>query len=206
MNRLFKYSLPFLSLFLLLQICLSSCENDIAVVNSVTASVEKQLPVEAGKNVEIIYSDSAQMRAKLTAPVLNRYAGKKNFMELPKGLNVVFYDDKKSEQTKLTADYGIGFDNGNGIEHMEAKRNVVVINQKGDRLNTENLIWNALSKKIYTDEFVKITTKDEVIWGDGMVADQDFSNYTITNVKGNIPIKDEVKDSAKINSTSSPKK
>ena len=198
--------LPFFSLFIIVQICFTSCENDIKLVNSITSEQEKQLPVEAGKYVEIMYSDSAQVRAKLTAPVLNRYTGKKNFMELPNGLNVIFYDDKRNEQTKLTADYGIGFDNGNGIEHMEAKRNVVVINQKGDKLNTEHLIWNAITRKIFTTQFVKITTKDEVIWGDGMTADQDFSNYEITNVKGSIPLKDEVKDSAKINSSSVPKK
>ncbi len=49
------------------------------------------------------------------------------------------------------------------------------------------------NKKIYTDAFVKITTKDEIIWGDGMIADQDFSNYEIKNVKGEVSIKDEEK-------------
>ena len=40
------------------------------------------------------------------------------------------------------------------------------------------------------DDFVKITTKDQVIWGDGMEADQDFSEYNIKNVKGEIDIKE----------------
>jgi hypothetical protein len=35
---------------------------------------------------------------------------------------------------------------------MEAQRNVVVVNEKGDKLNTEHLTWNALTKKIYTDK------------------------------------------------------
>lgn len=170
---------------------LSSCENDIAVVNSITSVNEKKLPLESGKNVEIMYSDSARVRAKLNAPKLDRYAGAKPYMELPKGLELIFYDEHKNLQTKLTADYGIGFDSGNGMEHMEAKRNVVVINQKGDKLNTEHLIWNAITKKIFTDEFVKITTNDEIIWGDGLVANQDFSDYTIKNVKGQINIKEE---------------
>ena len=62
---------------------------------------------------------------------------------------------------------------------------------KGDKLNTEHLIWNAITKKIFTDEFVKITTKDETIWGDGLVANQDFSDYQIKNVKGQVYMKDE---------------
>lgn len=180
--------------FFLLLSALSSCENDIAVVNSITSETQRKLPIESGKNVEIIYSDSARIRAKLNAVQLDRYAGKENkkgYMELPKGVKVIFYDEEKREQTKLTADYGIGFDDGNGMSHMEAKRNVVVINEKGDRLNTEHLIWNAVTKKIYTDDFVKITTKDEAIWGTGLIADQDFSVYEIKNVQGTLAVNED---------------
>src|SRR3954464_2230082 len=127
---------------------LLSCENDIAVVNSVTSATQKQLPVESGKNVEIIYSDSAKVRARLTGAQLDHYIGKKNYIELPKGVQVVFYDENRKEQTHLTADYGIGFDNGNGMDHMEVKRHVLVVNEKGDKLETENLTWNAATKKI----------------------------------------------------------
>ncbi len=169
----------------------TSCENDIDVVNSITSATEKKLPLESSKNVEFLYSDSAIVRAKLIAPQIDRYAGQKPYLELPKGMNIIFYQSTKKEQTTLTANYGIGFDSGNGLmEKMEAKGNVIVVNEKGEKLNTEHLIWNATTKKIYTDDFVKITTKDQVIWGDGMEADQDFSEYQIKNVKGEIDIKD----------------
>ena len=168
----------------------TACENDIAVVNSITSALERKLPAESGKNVEIIYSDSARTRAKLTAVQLDRYIGKKTYMLMPKGMEVIFYNQKEEEQTKLTADYGIGFENGKGMEHMEAKGNVVVINEKGDRLNTEHMIWNAVTEKIYTNEFVKITTKDQVIYGEGLEAEQDFSDYTIKKMKGTINLKD----------------
>lgn len=180
----------YISFFLITLISFISCENDIAVVNSVTGEAEKSLPDQSNKNAEFLYSDSAIVRAKLTTPQLDHYAGKKTYFELPKGLNVVFYTIEKKEETKLTANYGIGYDNGNGLEKMEAKGDVVVINVKGEKLNTEHLTWNAITKKIYTDDFVKITTKDQVIWGDGMEADQDFSDYQIKNVKGEIYTKD----------------
>ena len=183
------FSFPFL--LFCLSAGLASCENDLAVVNSITADSEKNLPAESGTKVQIMYSDSAQIRAVLTTPILNSYLGKKQYREMPKGLEVIFYDEHHKVQSKLTADYAISFDNGTGVEHVEAKRNVIVINQKGEKLNTEHLIWNAVTKKIYTNEFVKISTKDEIIWGDGLTADQDFSNYTIKNVKGELNIKDE---------------
>jgi lipopolysaccharide export system protein LptC len=169
----------------------AACENDIAVVNTITSATEAKLPLETSKNVEFLYSDSAIVRAKLTAPQIDRFGGTKPYLVLPIGMNIIFYHETKKEQTTLTGNYGIAYDNGNGvIEKMEAKGNVIVINEKGEKLNTEHLTWNAFTKKIYTEEFVKITTKDQVIWGDGMEADQDFSEYKIKNVKGEIDIKD----------------
>lgn len=169
----------------------TACENDIDVVNSITAATEKKLPLESSKDVEFLYSDSAVVRAKLNAAQIDRYGGKKPYIEMPLGMNVIFYQEDKKEQTKLTANYGIGYDSGNGVmEKMEAKGNVIVINEKGEKLNTEHLTWNTFTKKIYTDDFVKITTKDQVICGTGMEANQDFSEYAIKNVTGTFDIKD----------------
>ncbi|MBL7882798.1 MAG: LPS export ABC transporter periplasmic protein LptC [Bacteroidia bacterium] len=168
-----------------------ACENDIAKVNSITAELQNKLPIESGKNVEIIYSDSAKVKAKLTAPQLDRYITKKSQMVFPKGLAVIFYDGQQKQKNKLTANYGVGYDNGTQLEKMEVKNNVVVVNEKGDKLETEHLTWNAATQKIFTDKFVKITTKEEVIWGDGLEANQDFSEYEIKNVKGQLSIKEE---------------
>jgi LPS export ABC transporter protein LptC len=198
MNLLKKYHI----ILLIITIGLfTSCENDIEVINSVTSANESQLPLESGKNVEILYSDSAIVRAKLTAPQLDRYNEndkKKSYMEMPKGMLIIFYNEEKKEANRLKADYGIAYDNGTGMEKMEAKRHVVVINEKGDKLETEHLTWNATTKRIFTDQFVKITTSKEVIWGDGLNAKQDFSSYDILHPQGVIPIDEkEFKDPEK---------
>lgn len=176
---------------LVVLLSLTACENDIAVVNSITSATEKQLPLESGTDVEMIYSDSAILRAKLTAVQLDRYVGKKSYMEMPKGMVVIFYNAEKKEQNRLTADYGIGYDNGNGMDKMEAKRHVVVVNEKGDKLETEHLIWNAATKEILTEAFVKITTEKEILMGNGLKANQDFSEYEITNPTGIIQVEDK---------------
>lgn len=172
-----------------------ACENDVAVVNTITSATKKEAPIESSKNVVFYYSDSARIRSCLKTPQVDHYLGKKPYYEMLKGLDVVFYDQNRKEQTKLTANYGIGYDNGeneNKMSIMEAKGNVIVINEKGDKLNTEHLVWNSQTKKIYTNEFVKITTKDEVIWGNGLEAEEDFSEYEIKQVKGQIALKDGV--------------
>lgn len=177
-------------LILFASIITTGCENDIDVVNTVSSN-QKILPSETSKNVEFLYSEAAKITSKLTAPQIDNYTGENAYFEMPKGLKMIFYDNYPKEQTRLTADYGIGFGGAEGMQKMEARRNVVVINEKGDKLNTEHLIWNGVTKKIHTDKFVKITTKDEVIWGDGLEASEDFSEYEIKNVKGQINIKDE---------------
>lgn len=174
----------------LLLASLIACENDIAVVNSVTSVNEKAKPIETSKNVEFLYSDSASVRSKLKSPLVEHFMGKKPYYEMAKGMEVVFYDKNHKEHSKLTANYGIGYDNDNKMNVMEAKGNVIVINEKGDKLNTEHLTWNSVTKKIYTKEFVKITTKDEVIWGNGLEANEDFSEYEIKQVKGTIAVKE----------------
>ncbi|MBK6833790.1 MAG: LPS export ABC transporter periplasmic protein LptC [Bacteroidetes bacterium] len=42
--------------------------------------------------------------------------------------------------------------------------------------------------KIYTDAYVEITTKREIIKGTGMEANEDFSEWEIKNVSGTLPL------------------
>jgi LPS export ABC transporter protein LptC len=186
---LVKVHIGFILFFSLL--FFAACENDIAVVNSITSATQEQLPLDAGKNVEMLYSDSAIVRAKLTTPQMDRYVGKKNYTEMPKGMLVIFYNSLGLEENRLKADYGISHESDKGMEKMEAKRHVLVVNSKGDKLETEHLTWDAATKKIYTDKFVKITTTEQVIWGEGLKADQDFSKYEILKPQGVIQVDDK---------------
>ena len=39
---------------------------------------------------------------------------------------------------------------------------------------------------VFTEDFVKITTKDEVIYGEVLESNQDFTKYTIKKIRGTI--------------------
>ena len=165
-----------------------ACENDIEKVKLL--GIHDQSPVEAAKNIKIIYSDSAKVEVEMTAPVMNHYATENPYLEMPKGLKAIFYDESLNVKSRLTADYGIRYEKE---EKMEARKNVVVINEKGEQLNTEHLIWDERREKLLSDEFVKITRKDEIIYGTGFEANQDFSKYKIFNIKGTISVNNEKK-------------
>lgn len=69
-----------LFIFLLLFI---SCENDIKIINIV--GNKEHLPVESAKNVETIYSDSAQIQMILKTPQYERYDGEKTIYRNDQG-------------------------------------------------------------------------------------------------------------------------
>lgn len=158
-----------------------SCENDIEKVNLI-ANIEK-LPSEYLKDATIHYSDSAKLTAKLTAKKIDHYTGKRSFTVMPKGINVVFFNSAEQPETKMKADYAIKYDD---MDVIEAKRNVVVINEKGETLNTEHLIWDQKNDRIFTDVFVKISTKKEILMGEGLESNQNFSKYKILKLRGTI--------------------
>ena len=63
------------------------------------------------------------------------------------------------------------------------------LSDKGEKLNTEHLFWDEKKEMIYSDVFVKITTKDEIIMGEGLESNQDFSRYKFKKIKGTISVK-----------------
>lgn len=185
-----KQACRFYKLMMLIfaMILYQSCKNDEGEINRIT-KVSNQ-PTETGIGLEVYYSDSGFVKAKVLAPVMYRYFDNKPHTELPKGVEMFFYDNKQNVISTLTSKYAI---RDEVAKTMEARNDVVVKNQKGDQMNTEKLIWNELTGKFSSDVFVKITTATEVIMGEGFEANQDFTRYSIKHPKGNISInKDSV--------------
>ena len=170
------FFLPFAFCFLFFV----SCENDIRTIQLLMPI--KNLPAETMKDAEIMYSDSGKVKMKLTGAQLDHFTGEdKDYIEFPKGVNVLFYDDSMHVNSKLKADYGIRYEKDG---KMEAKRNVEVVNVKEEKLNTEYLIWDEKKDSIYTKAPVTITSKDYVMWGDGLKSNRDFTKYKITHPHG----------------------
>lgn len=169
------------------------CENNIKEVEQLT-KVEN-IPLKKGKNVELIYSEDAAVKIKVSAPKMEEYANEEPYLEMSEGIKVVFYDSLKQVNTTLTANYAI---HRIAKNIMEAKNDVVVVNEKGEQLNTEHLVWSQDSAKIYSDEFVKITTTDEILMGEGFEANEDFTKWKIHKIKGTINLKEQ-EDSTTVN-------
>lgn len=158
---------------------LFSCRSDLETIDAVITVDEG--PVESARNAEIIYSDHGYVRMIMSAERMDRYEGEKNYLELPLGLHVQFYDTLKRETSSMTANYAISYEDS---EIIEARNDVVVINEQGERLNTEELIWDQKQEIIYSEKFVKVTTDDEVLYGEGFESDERFDYWRILKTHG----------------------
>lgn len=169
--------------FILLLISNSGCKNDLDDVRSFIT--KDTIPTMYAKNVSIAESENGNLKYKLTAPVLYRYESAKGAtVKFPEGFKVVFFDSLNPDliRTEITAKYGI---NKEVEKIMEAKSDVIVINHlKGEQLNTEHLVWNQITKKVFSDVFVKITTPDKILYGDGMQSDERFNHWRIRKPRG----------------------
>jgi nucleoside-diphosphate-sugar epimerase len=68
---------------------------------------------------------------------------------------------------------------------------VATINNSDARKNvTEELFWKQKDQKVYTDKFVTIRQEGDVLYGQGLTANEDLSDYVITHPSGDMEIEE----------------
>jgi len=137
---------------------------------------------EKALDVAIEYTEAGKLRAILYSKELSgEKQAKDPYMEMPKGVEVEFIDDNGELESYLTSEYAISY---NKSKRIVLKRNVDVMNLKGERFLTEELVWDQKTKKVKTDKPVWIFTDGQITQGSGFESDQSFSRYTITGFIG----------------------
>ncbi|MGD1843649.1 MAG: LPS export ABC transporter periplasmic protein LptC [Thermonemataceae bacterium] len=144
-------------------------------------------PVIEARDIETIYSDSAKVKMIVEGPLQRQYENQD--LDYPEGVMITFFNEKEEKASVLTADKG-HFDKEKNI--YTATGNVIVIDLIGKKdLKTEELHWSPVKKQIYTEEYVVITTPKQILKGNGLVAEQDFSQYVITKPTGIISVDED---------------
>ncbi len=180
------YLSSFVFCLVFLMLCLTACENDMAEVQRVISQEERA--IERARDVEILYSDSAIVRVRIQAyTMLNHLDKKEPRREFPEGFVVDFFDERKRVVSNLSANYAMHYINDSKIF---MKDSVVVWNEKGERLEAEELTWDEKEKKVYSEEFVKMTTADQIIYGYGFTSNLEFTRWKIKQVTGEIAADD----------------
>lgn len=147
---------------------------------------EDDTAVEVAREVEILYSDSAVVRVRVTGPLMHNFTGRENpRQEFPDGVKIEFLEADLSVKSTLTAKTAVRRPEKGEII---ARDSVIMVTAKQEKLETEELIWNERTAKVYTEKFVKVTKPEEIIYGYGLEAAQDFSYWKILVPKGRIKV------------------
>ncbi len=142
--------------------------------------------VERAEDIEILYSDSAKLKIRITGPVMLYHQGNKGpAQEFIDGVLVDFFDTQEQVTSQLSAKYGIRYERQGKVVVRDS---VVWKSKKGESIESEELIWDERTKKIFTKKFARISRPDEIIYGYGFEADQNFTNAKINAVTGRVKV------------------
>jgi len=160
---------------------LGGCSNDLDKVAAV--EVASSAPDRITHQAEYLYSDSGFVRNRLRAGRIAEWATDPKRTELSDGVELAFFDTTGVQRSVLTARRGLILPKQ---KRMEVYEQVVFVNSKGERLETEQLTWDQDSGRVHTDKAVRIQRGPDIIHGMGLDAAEDFSHYVIHRITGQL--------------------
>ena len=184
------HSRYFFSFILTVPFWFAACENQPAEVQEVIRPNERvNYPLNEQHNAVFRYTDSGKAVLEIHAGLVEDYTHlDPKYMSFKRGVEVRLFNKQGTINTTLRADTA---------QHMVEEQRwniggqVVVINKKGERLETQQLFWDEKAGTLRSEKRVQITTDGQLITGTGFEADKEFASYRIFNVQGEITIDDE---------------
>ena len=172
------YNVIFITLF----VCYG-CDNDKVIPkNNIDIKNLETQPDQISYKTEVIFVDSNFTKAILKAERARVYQSRMETL-LDGGVYVQFFKrNSASKVSYLTSDSARIDDR---TKNMMAGGHVVVISDSTDtKLETSLLEWDNNTQKLFSTEFVRVTSPSETIQGYGFESDQSLSNYKIFRVSG----------------------
>ena len=168
-----------LTIVLLGAILSIACENDTKDIDRL-ANIKPEEAVDISKDVIVIYSDSAKVKAELKAPEMRVYHDSTGNTEFKKGVQIIFFDDNAKEMQRVTSDYALQ-KKLSGL--TEFRKNVVITKVDGTVIKTEELIYDEKKQKYYgsqpiTAEYNEGETSAQ---GTSFTSDANFNDIRFMN-------------------------
>ena len=166
---------------------------------------EETMMTEYSEDLSVVMSQNGRRSYHFVTPLLEGDSlAREPYREFRKGVKITTYqnDSLTTVDAVLTANYAIYYENR---ELWEAKGNVVVEKSDGKTLYTQQLFWNARTKKIYSNVDSKIVQNNgrDVFIGEGFESDEEFTDWRFRRMKGRMEVEmKQSADSAATDSTS----
>ncbi|MDB2520617.1 LPS export ABC transporter periplasmic protein LptC [Flavobacteriaceae bacterium] len=166
-----------------------SCDDGSSILKQINQFNEN--PVGIAYDIRMTYTDSAKVKAILTAPINLDYTHL-SFMysEFPEGLKIIFYNDDNDENT-VVADYGILY---NQTRIVDLQGNVVLLSNDGSRLETSQMYWDSEKEWLFTEQPFTFKSENEDMAATRLDTNKEFSKFQTGKLTGTILV-EEQKDS-----------
>jgi|GEM_PF-150499 len=164
-------------------VALTACDSNRSLIENIDLDANQDSDV--AYDVVMVYTDNAVKVMELTADKLERQEKNPTKDIFPEGILVTFYNEGEIEYATLRADYAERLPDQYLVI---ATDNVVFENIEGEKLETSQLKWDERKGRIFTDRFAKFTRPDEIIYGYGFNANQDFTEIEFEKTTGKRPV------------------
>ena len=172
-----------LSSFILL---LTACGNDIEKTKIFEPHT---LPASTIKNAKVQRSENGKLQMVMSAPIIEQYNNPELKTEYPKGVFMRFYDGYQKPTGILKARYAINYEKR---QVMTVRDSVVIIDlQRGDTIYLQELTWNQMEHRVYSEKPVRTKNGPRVTLGDKFESDDAFESPQIYHQRGTIEWKEE---------------
>ncbi|MDA0939607.1 MAG: LPS export ABC transporter periplasmic protein LptC [Bacteroidetes bacterium] len=154
---------------------------------------DQRLPAQVVEGGYFEYTEKGKVVQSLEAARLERWEQKTSGSEpeldplwqVDEGFTLYIGGTKSQHTARLSAVRGT-YDDQKG--RLEAWEEVVLVNEAGDMLLTEHLIWSHDSDLVRTQRPVEIRTAQGVLRGRGLNADSHFERYEILAPTGSFEL------------------
>lgn len=149
------------------------------------------IKTEESENLTIIMSENGRKSYLFKTPLLEGYTlGRDPYREFRKGISITTYQDDSltTVNAVLVANYAIYYENR---KLWEAKGDVVITKHDGTRLYTQQLFWNSITKRIYSNVDTKLVTDTDEVIGEGFESDEAMTEPRFRRWKGKMQVDTE---------------
>lgn len=149
----------------------------MAEVDALTQDVA--INMENGKNIKMLYSDSAEVKVRITADSIVRYVDRANPHDVfPSGVFIEFLSPTGRPTSWLVADRAVRDEKK---KKFIASGNVRFFNKKDEKLLSTELTWDEDESILYTEKLVAIVQpeKGDTTYGFGFESNEEFNIFEI---------------------------
>mgnify|MGYP002511852533 CR=1 FL=1 len=145
------------------------------------------LMTESSENRSITMMENGERSYTFVSPLMEGYSLATNpYQEFRRGIKMTTYTDSLSlVDATITANYAIYYENR---KLWEAKGDVVITKHDGTRLYTQQLFWNSITKRIYSNVDTKLVTDTDEVVGEGFESDEDMNEPRFRRWKGKVQV------------------